>query len=400
MKKQLSVLLIALMGLTYYGYGQDKPEQKFGITWGGFVKADYMADTRQNVTSREGHFLLFPSAENIVGGKDLNGVANFNILAVQSRLTGKISGPDFFGMKTSGVIEADFFGNSGTGLDDVNGFRLRHAYVKLSNDKVEILMGQYWHPMFVTAVFPGTYSFNTGVPFQPFSRNPQFRITTKGKVQFIGVLFSERDFASRGPAGTISTYVRNAFLPQLHTQLQFVGKESLGGIGVNLKTLRMTLADNTVSNTSFISYFKTKMGKTTFKLEGIYGENMSDILAISGIAEAAGGGYTSNRTFTVWGELSGGDEHSEWGIFSGYTKNNGFKEATVGPIWGLAPTMDNVFRIAPRYGWKSGKMTIGLEVEYTTALYGTLAANKMDIDTAGKKSVGNLRTALSAIYGF
>lgn len=397
MKKQISVLLIALMGLTYYGYGQAKPDQKFGITWGGFVKVDYMADSRQTVTAREGHFLLFPAAENFVGGNDLNDVANFNILAVQTRLTGKITGPDFFGMKTSGVIEGAFFGHSNP---DINGFRLRHAFVKLSNDKLDIIMGQYWHPMFVTAVFPGTYSFNTGVPFQPFSRNPQLRITTKGKVQFIGVMFSERDFASRGPAGTTSTYVRNAFIPQLHAQLQFVGKSSVGGFGVNLKTLRMTLADNTTSNTSFISYFKTKVGKATFKLEGIYGENMSDLLSISGIAEAVGGGYTPNRTLSVWGELSGGNEHTEWGIFSGYTKNDGFKDPVGGSIWGLGSTMDNVFRIAPRLGWKSGKMKIGLEVEYTSALYGALAANKMDIDTTGFNSVNNLRVALSAIYGF
>ena len=398
MKKKLLVLLITLMGLTYYSYGQAKPDQKFGITWGGFVKVDYLADTRQNVTAREGHFLIFPAAENIVGGTDLNDVANFNILAVQTRLTGKITGPDFFGMKTSGMIEGAFFGQSDP---DINGFRLRHAFVKLSNDKVDIIMGQYWHPMFVTAVFPGTYSFNTGVPFQPFSRNPQLRITTKGKVQFIGVMFSERDFASRGPAGTTSKYVRDAFIPQLHTQLQFVGKESLGGIGVNLKTMRPTLAAENVTNTAFIGYFKTKLGKsTTFKLEGIYGENMSDLLSISGLAEAVGGGFTSNKTVSFWGELSGGDANSEWGIFSGYTKNNGFKDPVGGAVYGLGPTVDNVFRVAPRYGWKSGKMTIGLEVEYTTALYGKLAANKMDIDTSGFNSVNNLRAALSAIYGF
>jgi len=398
MKKQLSVLLIALLGLTFYGYGQStETEPNFGIKWGGFVKVDYMFDSRQTVTAREGHFLLFPAAENIVNGKDLNAQANFNILAVQTRLKGTITGPDFFGMKTSGVIEGAFFGHSDS---DINGFRLRHAFVKLSNDKINIIMGQYWHPMFVTAVFPGTYSFNTGVPFQPFARNPQFRIETKGNVRFTGVIFSERDFASRGPIGTTSKYVRDAGMPQLHAQLQFGGKEFLGGFGANLKTLRPALGADNITNTAFIGYMKTKLGAATFKLEGVYGENMSDLLSISGMALDTSGGYTSNKTFSVWGELSGGKDSIEWGLFSGYTKNDGYKDVVAGPIYGLGGTVDNVFRVAPRLGWKSGKMKIGVELEYTSAQYGALASNGKDIDTSGINSVSNVRASVSAIYGF
>ncbi|MDF1516463.1 MAG: hypothetical protein P1P79_00825 [Lutibacter sp.] len=329
--------------------------------------------------------------------EDLNAQANFNILAVQTRLTGKITGPDFFGMKTSGVIEGAFFGHSDS---DINGFRLRHAFVKLSNDKIDIIMGQYWHPMFVTDVFPGTYSFNTGVPFQPFSRNPQFRISTKGNVRFTGVMFSERDFASRGPAGTTSKYVRDAGMPQLHAQLQFGGKEFLGGFGANLKTLRPVLGTDNITNTAFIGYMKAKLGSATFKLEGIYGENMTDLLSIGGMAEDTSGGYTYNKTLSIWGELSGGKDNIEWGIFSGYTNNDGFKDAVSGTIYGLAPTMDHAFRVAPRIGWKSGKMKIGLEVEYTSAQYGALASNGKDIDTTGIDSVDNVRGLVAVVYAF
>lgn len=398
MKKQLRVLLIVFITFTYYGFSQSKDvNEKFGINWSGFVKVDYMFDSRQNVTAREGHFLLFPSGENIVNGEDINGQANFNILAIQSRLKGTITGPDFFGMKTSGVIEGAFFGHTNS---DINGFRLRHAFVKLSNDKIDIIMGQYWHPMFVTAVFPGTYSFNTGVPFQPFARNPQFRISTKGQVRFTGVIFSERDFASRGPSGTTSKYARDSGMPQLHAQLQFGDKEFLGGFGANLKSLRPALGADNVTNTAFIAYMKTKLGAATFKLEGIYGENMSDLLSISGMAEDTSGGYTSNKTFSVWGELSGEKDNMEWGLFSGYTKNNGYKEAVGGDIYGLGGTMDNVFRVAPRLGWKSGKMKIGIEVEYTSAQYGALASNGKDIDTTGIDSVSNVRGLVTAVYAF
>jgi len=69
-------------------------------------------------------------------------------------------------------------------------------------------------------------------------------------------------------------------------------------------------------------------------------------------------------------------------------------------MYGLGSTMDNVFRIAPRLGWKSGKMKLGTEFEYTTAQYGALAANKMDIISTGISSVSNFRILFTAIYGF
>ena len=145
---------------------------------------------------------------------------------------------------------------------------------------------------------------------------------------------------------------------------------------------------------------KTKLGAATFKLEGVYGENMSDLLSISGMAEDTSGGYTSNRTLSVWGELSGGKDNFEWGLFSGYTKNDGFKDAVGGAMYGLAPTMDHVFRVAPRIGWKSGSMKIGLEVEYTSAQYGALASNGKDIDSTGIDSVDNVRGLVAVVYSF
>jgi hypothetical protein len=149
-------------------------EKSYGIKFSGFVKTDVFYDTRQTVSIREGHFLLFPAAKDLdADNNDINGKSGFNILSIQTRLLGKITGPDAFGAKTSGLIEADFFGNENSSFSDVNGFRLRHAFVKLNWQKTELLIGQFWHPMFVTDCYPGVISFNTGAPFQPFSRNPQ-----------------------------------------------------------------------------------------------------------------------------------------------------------------------------------------------------------------------------------
>jgi len=391
MKKQLLVMLIASIALTNLGYSQsDVTKKKFGIKWSGFVKADFMFDTRQTVNAREGHFNILPAAENLVGGEDLNDQSNFNILAIQSRLKGAISGPDFFGMKTSGVIEAAFFGNS----DGTTGeLRLRHAFIQLSNDKVDIIMGQYWHPMFVTAVFPGVYSFNTGVPFQPFSRNPQLRITTKGSVKFIGVLFTERDFKTRGAS------VSQSGIPQLHAQLQF-GKASttLGGLGFNLKSSRPALGEDNLTSTAFIGYFRTKLGEATWKAEATYGQNMTDVLQIGGFATNENGDYVNNETLSMWTELSGDfSETMEWGLFGGYAANGGFGES-VTYVNGFLGTIENAFRVSPRIGWKSGNLKIGIEGEFTNAQYGSIATNGAITSTAD--SVNNFRLLTTAIYKF
>ena len=198
--KHLLLALLVVGSLTIQAQ-EKKEEPKFGINFSGFVKTDIFYDTRQTVNIREGHFLLYP--DNIAAdakGKDVNDKSSFNILSIQTRLRGAITGPDAFGAKTSGVIEADFFGNASSGLDDVNGFRLRHAFVKLNWKTTELLVGQYWHPMFIAESFPGVISFNTGAPFQPFSRNPQIRFSKSfGGLKLITCVFAQRDFTNMGP---------------------------------------------------------------------------------------------------------------------------------------------------------------------------------------------------------
>jgi hypothetical protein len=358
-----------------------------------------MYDTRQVYYSREGHFEILPKPPVYVDGVDINAHANFNILSIQSRVGLKISGPDFFGMKTAGRIEGAFFGNTDQSIGE---FRLRLAYVTLSNEKIEILIGQFWHPMFVTSVFPAVYSFNTGVPFQPFSRNPQLRITTKGKIKFIAAAFTERDFQTRGAS------VSQSGIPTINAQLQFGdANKTIGGFGYNLKTTRpniwdldpANLPDRMVSNAGF-AYIKTKLGKTGWwKMQGTYGENMSDLLQVSGFGEL-NNEYVNNRTFSIWTEFMGDfSESFEWGIFGGFTQNFGYGQEIVYVNGFLGGINENAFRISPRVGWKSGKLKIGIETEYTGAQYGTIDSSG-EISSTGVVPVDNLRILATAIYNF
>ena len=394
MKKRILTVFVIAITAVQFGYSQEtKKDPEFGVKWGGYVKADYIYDTRHTDAAREGNFFVYPSPENIVGGKDINDEANFNGYAIESRLAATISGPDFFGMKTSGLIEGHFFGANNA---DINGFSLRHAYIQLSNDKLDILVGQYWHPTFVTNVSPGTYGFNAGVPFQAFNRSPQIRISTKGKVRFIGVLLTERDFKTGGAASA-----RYAALPAVHAQLQF-GSDSnvLGGFGVNVKTVDTNPGYNDdLTSVSFLAYVKAQLSdKVTWKLQGLYGGNMTELLQAGGYGLDKNNDPIANKTLSVWSEFSGDfSESLEWGLFGGYSVDNGYGEQVT--VLYNTP-VESSYRIAPRIGWKSGKVKLGVELDYSNAQYGAINPITGDFVTSGIKDVGNFRTALSLKYGF
>jgi hypothetical protein len=399
---QLTIFSLAFLSISY----AQEIAQKTTIDWSGFVNVDYIFDTRQTISGREGGFLFFPAPVLLdIDGQDINATPSFNILAIRTRLKASISGPDFFHFKTSAVIEGDFSGQSN---EDINGVRLRHAWLKLSGKKIDLLLGQNWHPMFVTACFPETYSFNTGVPFQPISRNPQFRISTKGKWKAVGVFYTQRDFASRGPGGTSSDYLRHSALPGMHGQLQYESEQLTFGLGTDFKVLKPGLidgkgnkSDEMIPSLAFLSWMKIELPIATFKAKAIWGENLSDLLMIGSIAEMdAESGFCNSTTLSFWSELSGEKGWAEWGLFGGYSKNLGPDHSTTGPVYGLGTDIQYLYRIAPRFGLKSGKTTIGLEVEYTTAQYGAInkyALNPLDLNI---NPVSNTRFLMYVMYKF
>lgn len=438
MKKVILILFI----LPIFIQAQDKADEpKFGISFSGFVKTDAFFDSHQTINIREGHFLLYP--DNILldaNNEDINAKPSFNILSIQSRLKGTIKGPEAFGAKTSGVIEADFFGNENTSFSDLNGFRLRHAFLKLNWKSTELLVGQYWHPMFVAEVFPGVVSFNTGAPFQPFSRNPQVRVSKKiGELKAIACLYSQRDFTSTGPEGSSSKYLRNSGIPNAHFQLQYMPDSTnhVFGLGVDYKILKprlygevvvspaQTIVDTntwtttniaavtkkydvneSVASLSANAYLKFVFKPLTFKVEGVYAQNATDLVMIGGYAVKEISDpltdtreYTNLNTLSVWTEVQTTGKTVQYGIFGGYTKNMGSSDSISGAIYARGSNIDYVYRVSPRVVFISGKVNIALEGEYTFAMYGTSNGNKMGNST-NNKSVANTRALLAFIYNF
>lgn len=433
MKKYISVILIIL--LPYILNAQEKKEEtKFGITISGFVKTDVFYDSRQTVNIREGHFLLYPDNVLLDADKnDLNAKRSFNILSIQSRLKVAFTGPEVIGAKPSGVLEGDFFGNENSNFSDLNGFRLRHAFVKLNWATTELLAGQFWHPMFIPESFPGVLSFNTGAPFQPFSRNPQIRLTkTFGGLKLIGCIYTQRDFTGIGPEYTFannkytsnssasSKFLRNSGIPDMHFQMQYKSDSSkfLAGAGIDYKiikpelytvnnagTIRFT-SDKTLGSMSAIGFLNIKLKPFTVKLEGIYAQNAYDMVMIGGfgikeVTDTATGEkeFTNLNTISLWTDLQSNGEKLQLGIFGGFTKNMGSQDSIKGTIYARGSNIDYIYRVSPRIVYIAGKLTFGLEGEYTFVMYGKANGDSKGGVTNGN-AVSNTRALLSVIYNF
>jgi hypothetical protein len=92
---------------------EKKADPGWGIKFSGFIRNDVFFDSRQVVSARpanQGELLLYPAnVNNDINGKDINAASSLDMLAITTRLVGTVAGPDAFGAKTSGVIEAEFW---------------------------------------------------------------------------------------------------------------------------------------------------------------------------------------------------------------------------------------------------------------------------------------------------
>lgn len=416
-------LIIAFAGLLIFPSSIFSQEEKseFGIKFNGFVKNDFYYDSRQTIDAREGHLLLYPAnVRPDEDGKDINDQGSFHFLSIASRLSGQISAPDAFGAKTSGVIEAEFFGNTN---QSINEFRLRHAFLRLQWEKAELLTGQFWHPMFVTESFPGTVSFNTGIGFQPFARSPQIRFNyNMGDIKLMLAAVGERDFGTIGFDPTPNNHLRYSKIPQLHTQIHYSIKnpdkqtEFIAGIGGAYKNVIPQIVttanyktEESLGSISAIAFLNLKLKPVRIKLQAVYGENMTDVLFFGGFAikdtlnhERMDLSYTPIRNAAFWADISTTGTTWQFGVFAGYNQNLGTVDNTnsLNPVLvGRATNIAALYRLSPRIVWNSGRARIAAEVEYTVAQYGDGTYDSNGIPQ-NPNEVGNIRFLLGTYVFF
>lgn len=97
-----------------------------------------------------------------------------------SRFGVRFAAPEEHGIRTSGLLETDFFGptttsEQGTWSNPV--LRIRHAYLKLETPVVDILLGQTWNLFGWGGAYLVTGAQLPGLPGQMFQRTSQLRIS-------------------------------------------------------------------------------------------------------------------------------------------------------------------------------------------------------------------------------
>ncbi len=354
------------------------------IKFYGYVSNEFFYNTRQNQEMVDGVIMLYPKPVVLSAGKDINALAQAEMLSVNTRLGVDFTGNEVLGAKTAAKIEADFAG-FGTSFYVL---RIRQAYAKLNWNKTELVIGQTWHPLFGN-VAPSTPSANGGAPFQPFNRSPQLRVKqnlTKTLSVTAAALY-EMQYASQGALGTSNVYLKNSLIPDVFVGLENKSAHWIAGIGGDIKTLKLTTGK--VTSVSGVAYAQYTDKLLTIKGKGIYGQNLSDQLMIGGYGvsnvDAATNDttYTNFNTATGWLNVTYGSK-LQVGVLFGLSKNLGtdnnlmLNSAGKYVAYGYGFTaksqllMNQLYRIAPSISYNIAPFKICLEYDYTSAEYGTI----------------------------
>lgn len=409
--QRILCLFVCALSITVLNYSQSNlDENKIKFELSGFVRSDAFIDSRQTVSLRDNAILVVPAAKSFDKNyEDVNDATNLTMVGFHTRLGGKVTGIEALDAKVTGYFEGEFFGMSDT---DINGFRLRHSYIKFDWKTTSIMFGQYWHPMFCLDVIP---SFSFAAPFIPYSRNPQIKITQKlnNNLSLALTAMTERDFQSSGPdvlnnAVKSNTFLKNSFIPMLDLQFFAKYENLILGANADFKSFvpRLKAQDGTKTKERINSYAGTVYGKINLmkdfilKLQGVYGQNLANLTmgggyAISGVDTCK---FTNMSVATAWCELCYGSNVT-YNLFVGYSKNLGTDENTTGKYFGFLTNVNEVFRIAPNVSFNFSKLKITTEFDYTSAIYGNnnIKDKSKIIDTY---RVENTRFSLSCTYPF
>lgn len=415
--KKISLLLLSIV-ICMGAYAQDNKSKNFPVKVkiSGFIKNDFFYDTRAVVAARDDHFLLWPANESLdANGNDINAKGSIQMLSIQSRLKIGIKGPDAFGAKTSGVLEADYFGSTN---GNINTLRLRHAFVKLSWTNAELLLGQYWNPMFQGKCYPTTVSFNSGAGIMPFARNPQIRFSYSfGGLKLIATAFSERDHVSYGINNGYSTeYIRNSGMPAFNGQIHYAfGGETKVLVGASASYMSILpqqvtsaniITSEKLNSMSALAFLRIDLKPVTIKLSAVYGENMVNTLSFGGFgikdtidAVTKEVSYTPLTNGSIWADFNTTGKKVQFGLFAGINMNLGAKDDVIGGLYGRATNIGQVYRVSPRIVFISGKVRLAVELEISGADYGdgTYDIKGIPLNT---KTFTNYRILTSAAYFF
>lgn len=405
------ILFVNFSILAFSLIAQEPAKPKFELKPYGFVAYDIYLDTYKSSDSRDGELYFYPLKPQFdKNGRDVNIKSMLEMTSVTSRLGTKIIGPDFFGAKTSGLLEMDFFG---TKQDYIQMIRLRHAMINLKWEKSELLIGNYWHPLILTEMVPSVVSYGGAAPFHSLNRSGQIRFTYHFSPLFrlTGAAVIHGYHRSKG----VYDAQRNSGKPDVHLQLS-VGdrKEFLAGFSAGYKWLTPRLITDSLYKTSetigsydLHAFVMLKPANTSFKAEAVYGQNLTFLNMIGGYGMKTGSNndendfsYTSLKTISIWSDVQ--HEMDKWtiGLFAGYQKLLGADDSyTTIKDYNLNDDLSHIVRISPRLVYKADAISFACEYTYTAAIYGEAWDAKHKV-TKSMDPVSNSRYLVRVTYNF
>ena len=411
MIKKDFLLFLLIFGFTCLQAQEKDNKEKFHwLNISGFISHSVKFDSRQTVNARDGEFLLYPKpVVKDANGNDMNDYGRLQMFNLHSRLRFSMTGMKIDDFQSSAVLEFDYFGTSDANSSTA---RLRHAFIQLKNEKLGFLLGQTWHPTFVTSCYPEIIAWGAAVPIQPFSRAPQVRVTyTPSKSLELSLsALSQRDFSDRGPNGASGEYLRNSGIPEVQARLIVNSNNGLlagvvGGfktIVPRLKTDTNLAHKETASSYNIGGFAKYSNSNFFIKVYGTYGENLTNLLLIGGYGVKSIDPFTDFRTYkntettAVWSEVEYKIKNWATGFFFGHVKAPDH-ENKPDIYYGFGNDLTSLTRWSPRITYTKNKLKFGVELATTSVKY---ADSIQDGQFISSHNITNYRYIFTTIYKF
>lgn len=379
----------------------------------GFVRGDLYYNSRGNVESVDGNFYLYPLNKELdADGNDMNATPSSSFYTFTTRFGIDATGPNIGTAKTSAKVETDL---GGFNLANYT-LRIRHAYVNFDWEKgSSLLLGQTWHPLFGD-VMPEVINLNTGSPFQPFNRSAQvrYRYHTE-KLTLTASAIYQLMYLSAGPNGKSEEYQKNAILPELFAGINYHNKGFLGGVGVEMLSLkprlRATVEDKTfkvnerITTYSFVGQAQYKTDNFFIAGKTLIASNLTHTAMMGGFGVTSTDKrtgeqkYTASRHSASWLNAAYG---TKWrvGGFLGYAKNLGTGDPleSTAKFYGSGVDIDQVFSGSAQLSYNLSHWKAGVEYSVTSAWYGDTDLSNGKVKDA--KAVTNHRILALLVYHF
>lgn len=424
--KKTVFLVASLIGCLFFAQAQDnvsteKPlipvvtlSKDVNVKFGGFMRAEYYVDSKEMVGALDDLFGFFPEKPVYdTNGKDINNVVRHNFSTQATRFNALFTGPSVFNAKSSAFFEFDFTGGNSVNL------RYRHAYGQLSWAKTDVLFGKSWNPL-AAIHFPSVLGLHTAIPFRPFGRGDQVRVTYRltDKISILGAALIQTEHRSTLETSA-ATDVRANPIPDMHLQLFHKTNNLMLGLLSEYKITRPAtftegalgkfVTNETVSSYAVGGIVDYKLNLFNAKASVLYGQNLSELYIAGGYATTSIDATTGHRTYSPSNSVSSWLNFTygkKWiaGVFGGYHKNLGFSDNILettanGALFGRWQNIDHIYRASTSLTYKIERWVFGAEVDYNVAAYGDVDYGKKGkIKNATETS--NIRGVLSATFIF